>query len=209
MESRRAERFIWLGLGLVVIAVAAAGIWSLLRPPADELPVLGQVPEFALVERSGAPFTRADLDGTPWVANFIFTQCSGICPVLSARMADLRRQLAARGLRARLVSFSVDPRRDSPEVLREYATRFGATDPSWAFVTGEREALYRLIGEGFRLSVAERSPDDARDGGELITHSDRLVLVDAQGRIRGYYHGTDADSVPALLEDLATLQSPS
>jgi cytochrome oxidase Cu insertion factor (SCO1/SenC/PrrC family) len=75
------------------------------------------------------------------------------------------------------------------------------------FVTGERAALHQLIGSGFRLSVAERSPEQARDGGELITHSDRFVLVDAGGRIRGYYHGTDAEALTALLNDLTLLQA--
>lgn len=193
----------------MVIAVAAAGLLSLRRPAqAPPLPVLGQVPPFTLVERSGQPLARADLDGRPWVADFIFTRCSGICPVLSTRMVDLQRQARAAGLDARLVSFSVDPSHDTPEVLRDYAARFAAADDGWLFVTGGRDALYELIGKGFRLSVAERDPAAADDGGELITHSDRLVLVDAEGQIRGYYHGTEADSVPAVLRDLATLQSP-
>jgi protein SCO1/2 len=90
-------------------------------------------------------------------------------------------------------------------VLREYAARYDAGD-AWLFVTGDRAALYALIGEGFRLSVAERTPGAAVDTGELITHSDRFVLVDAEGRIRGYYHGADADAVPKLLRDLRAIQ---
>ncbi|MGH7790429.1 MAG: SCO family protein [Candidatus Binatia bacterium] len=193
-----------------MVAVAAAGLLSLRRPADDPkaLPVLGQVPPFTLIERSGQPLARADLDGRPWVADFIFTRCSGICPVLSTRMVDLQRQAREAGLDARMVSFSVDPSHDTPEVLRDYAARFAAVDDSWLFVTGDRGAMHELIGKGFRLSVAERDPATADDGGELITHSDRLVLVDAEGRIRGYYHGTEADSVPAVLRDLLTLRKP-
>jgi len=110
------------------------------------------------------------------------------------------------GLHARFVSFSVDPTHDTPEVLREYAGRF-SPDAGWLFVTGERDALYRLIGQGFRLSVAERTPGEGEDSGELITHSDRFVLVDAAGNIRGYYHGIEPESVPALLRDLSALQA--
>jgi protein SCO1/2 len=207
MESRGVERTVWVALGAVVAAVVVAGLWSMRsRSGADAAPPeIAPVPAFTLVERSGRPISRDDLAGLPWVADFIFTRCSGMCPALSTRMADLRRQLRAQGLHARLVSFSVDPTHDTPEVLRDYAARFGADD-GWMFVTGDRDALHQLIGAGFRLSVAERSPEQANDGGELITHSDRFVLVDAAGNIRGYYHGAEPDSVPALLRDLAALQ---
>jgi protein SCO1/2 len=167
--------------------------------------VLGEAPSFALTERSGRPLTRAALDGKPWVADFIFTRCAGMCPALSTRMAEVRRAAADAGLTAQFVSFSVDPAHDTPAVLQEYARRFGAGD-DWFFVTGERDALYALIGQGFHLSVAEREPGAPADGGELITHSDRFILVDAAGRIRGYYHGTDAEAASALLRDLAALE---
>src|SRR4030095_1873438 len=146
---------------------------------------------------------RAGFVGPPWVADFIFTRCSGVCPALSTRMAELRRRMREQRVEARVVSFSVDPSHDSPAVLREYAARFAAADDGgWLFVTGDHDALYALIGQGFRLSVAERSPGTSEDAGELITHSDRFVLVDAEGQIRGYYHGLDPDAVPAVLRDL-------
>lgn len=207
-DTHGGERWVWLALAAVVIAVMAIGVWKLRGgaggPPAP--PVIAPLPPFALVERSGRALTADDLRGTPWVANFIFTQCTGMCPGLSTRMAELQRRMRAGGLDGRLVSFSVDPTHDTPEVLRGYAKRFGADEQRWLFVTGDRAALYDLIGKGFRLSVAERSPAEAADGGELITHSDRFVLVDAAGAIRGYYHGTDADAVDAVLKDLAALQ---
>jgi len=208
--SRRAEWWIWAALAalMAIIAVATALSWAgRVSLPATAPPVLGEVPAFALTERSGAAVTRADLDGRPWVADFIFTRCTGMCPVLSARMAEVRGRAAAAGLSAHFVSFSVDPTHDTPAVLQAYAERFGAGE-DWWFLTGTRQALYDLLGAGFHLSVAERSPEAvAAEGGELITHSDRFVLVDAAGRIRGYYHGTDAETVPVLLRDLAALQA--
>jgi protein SCO1/2 len=207
MEARGVERAVWLGLGAVIAAVVLAGLWSARGREAGSAlpPVLGPIPAFTLTERSGRPIGRDDLAGQPWVADFIFTRCSSMCPALSTRMAALRRELREQGVQARLVSFTVDPSHDTPEVLRAYAARFAA-DEHWLFVTGDREALYRLIGEGFRLSVAERPPGQADDGGELITHSDRFVLVDGDGRIRGYYHGTEPDGMAALLRDVAALQ---
>lgn len=196
-------------LAALVAAAMAGAIAAFLLPrarPAEPLPVLGAVPGFVLTERSGGLIRRSDLDGTPWVADFVFTRCTGMCPALSTRMADLRRRVADAGLRARFVSFTVDPAHDTPEVLREYAGRVGAGADDWLFVTGSREALYDLIGLGFKLSIEERSPAAvAAAGGELIAHSDRFVLVDGAGQIRGYYHGLDADTPERLLRDLATL----
>lgn len=204
----RAERRIWLALtGIVAVTFAVAALLSLRGEGGDRaLPVISTLPDFALISSLERPVTRADLAGQVWVADFIFTSCAGVCPILSARMAEIQRELAERQLDARLVSFSVDPARDTPAVLREYAARWGADPDVWWFVTGERDALYELIGRGFLLSVAERDPGEpAADGHDLITHSDRLVLVDRKGRIRAYYHGTDRDSVPALLADLERL----
>lgn len=206
MSSRGVERGVWLGLSAVVVIVVGVGLWSMRGHATPEAPpVISPVPAFTLVERSGRTLARDDLTGQPWVADFIFTRCSGMCPALSARMAEVRRKMRAAGLQARLVSFSVDPTHDTPEVLRDYAGHYDAGD-AWLFVTGDRDALYDLISQGFRLSVADRTPGAAADTGELITHSDRFVLVDADGNIRGYYHGMDADAVPKLLRDLAAIQ---
>jgi len=206
MQARGVERAVWLGLGAVIAVVVLAGLWSARGRRVDDAPpVLGALPAFTLTERSGREIGRDELAGQPWVADFIFTRCTSMCPALSTRMAALRRELRARGVRARFVSFTVDPSHDTPEVLRTYAARYAADD-DWLFVTGERDALYRLIGDGFRLSVAERPPDQADDSGDLITHSDRFVLVDGEGRIRGYYHATEPDGMTALLRDVAALQ---
>jgi len=197
-----------LVVALVLVAAGAALAALLLaRGQRRALPpILGAVPDFTLTERSGQPLRRADLAGGPWIANFVFTRCSGMCPALSARMADVRHRVADAGLRARFVSFSVDPTHDTPEVLREYAARVGAAGDDWLFLTGTRAALYDLIGTGFRLSVDERPASAvAAEGGELIAHSDRFVLVDGAGHIRGYYHGLDAGMPDEMVRDLAAL----
>lgn len=207
MPEGGAERRVWLALAGVIFVVVLIGLYSLVPGGgADSLPVVATLPPFELVDGSGKKVSRSDLEGQVWVADFIFTNCAGICPILSARMAEIQKALAEGGVDARLVSISVDPARDSPEAMRAYGERFKADPARWWFLTGERDALYDLIGKGFLLSVADRSQEEAdADGGELITHSDRFVLVDRQARIRGYYHGSDRDAVAKLIDDVARL----
>jgi protein SCO1/2 len=167
---------------------------------APELPVLGTVPPFSLTERSGRPVRAEDLVGRVWVADFVFTRCPDVCPALTRRMARLQ-SLAGDGADAvRLVSFSVDPSHDTPEVLRVYAAHAGARD-DWLFVTGPRDAMATLLKDGFRVAFADDGPPTAP-----ITHSDRFVLVDRELRIRGYYHGGDAEDVERLAGDATALR---
>src|SRR5438874_2553755 len=158
--------------------------------------VLGTVPSFALTERGGDALRAQDLAGHVWIADFVFTHCPDVCPALTGRFARLQRDLDG----VRLVSFSVDPTRDTPEVLREYATRAGAR-PGWLFVTGPRDAVAALLRDGFHVAFADDGPPSAP-----ITHSDRFVLVDGELRIRGYYHGSDEADVARLVRDTTALR---
>jgi cytochrome oxidase Cu insertion factor (SCO1/SenC/PrrC family) len=164
-------------------------------------PELGAVPDFAFVERSGRTVTRADLGGQPWIVDFIFTRCHGTCPLLSSRMFGIQDSLSAASP-VRLVSVSVDPEYDTPEVLSRYAERFKADPERWLFLTGERDTIYEWIRGGFRLGVEEADAAARAGGAEDFIHSTRLVLVDAHGQIRGYYDAVRAESVGALLGDL-------
>jgi cytochrome oxidase Cu insertion factor (SCO1/SenC/PrrC family) len=201
---------VWTALAATLAVVTAFSGWRLHlgtgRP--TELPVYGQVPSFALVERSGRPLTADDLAGGIWIADFIFTRCGGMCPALTTTMASLLRRLpATSAAHLRAVTFTVDPTHDDPETLRRYADGFGADPARWLFVTGDRGEIERLVHDGFRLSIAELPPGGRERSAEPITHSDRFALVDAQLRIRGYYHGTDADDVARLERDLAVLSA--
>ncbi len=168
------------------------------------LPVMFSVPEFALTERSKEEVTLADLDGKVWIADFFFTSCAGPCALMSANMAKLQEQLADAG-DLRFVSITVDPKRDTPEELRKYASKFKADRGRWLFLTGKREAIYDLCAEkGFRLA-APKTDAAATDDGHLIVHSTRFVLVDRAGQIRGYYDGTDDDDVKRIAADARRL----
>ena len=204
----RMRRVVWGLLVLVLGSTIALGAWRHLREPGarEELPVYGNVPTFALVERSGDPIRSEDMRGQVWVANFIFTRCAGTCPVLGTALAALLRRLGDRDLDSvRAVSFSVDPTHDDPAALRRYAERFGADARRWLFVTGDAAAMARLIRDGFKLGTGTPPSGESEALQEPITHSDRFVLVDTELRIRGYYHGTEAEGVAALERDLLRL----
>ena len=167
--------------------------------PAALLPDRGGLPDFALIDHHGQPVTRAQLAGSVWVADFIFTRCAGQCPLMSAQMAKL--QEAFRGLpNVQLISFSVDPSHDRPGVLARYAHAYHAQEPRWRFVTGAESAIVRLAQEGFRLGVG-------KDGSaaEPITHSVRFVLVDQAGHLRGDYDATDPQAMRRLEDDVRRL----
>jgi len=184
-----------LGRPLFLLAILLASACS--QPT---LPDLGTVPSFSLHDDAGASVTADALRGHVWIANFIFTRCPDVCPALSARMKTLQDVDAAADP-VTLVSFTVDPAHDTPEVLRDYARRVGAK-PGWTFLTGPRADVAALLRDGFKVAFADDGPPD-----QPITHSDRFVLVDRQLRIRGYYHGSDADDVARLRRDATALRA--
>ena len=176
----------------LILALSCVLLTSCTRTP--PLPVYGQVPDFTLTAETGQPLTRGALDGKVWVADFIFTSCSGPCPRMSSLMKQV--QQASAGLPdVRMVSFTVDPDRDTPPVLTAYARRYNAQPGRWYFLTGQRESLHHLAREAFKLNNVDGSMD----------HSTRLVLLDRHSRIRGYY-GTEEDNpVIRLLVDIKRL----
>ncbi|MEK7205413.1 MAG: SCO family protein, partial [candidate division NC10 bacterium] len=150
--------------GLLGAAVWAWQIWdsgSSQRDtrPLEGLKVFGTVPDFSLIQRDGRRVTQADFRGKVWIANFIYTHCIDTCPLQSAQMARLQEELRGEP-DVRFVSITVDPELDTPEVLSEYANRFGADRDRWLFLTGEKRALYALAVEGFRLGVADPEESD-------------------------------------------------
>jgi len=167
------------------------------------LPVLGHVPDFRLISQSGEPFDGKSLDGNIWVADFIYTHCPGPCPRMSAQLR--RVQSAVTEIPdVRLVSFSVDPEHDTPEVLARYAERFHADPKLWFFLTGDRDKIYQLAQQGFHLSATPLAQEGSQPNDGFI-HSSRFVLVDGEAVIRGYYDSSDAAALSRLRKDLTTL----
>jgi protein SCO1/2 len=154
----------------------------------------GTVPSFQLVNQNGQAFGSAQIAGKIWIADFIYTTCPGPCPMISSRMSELQKPLEKTDVH--LVSFSVDPEKDTPEVLRGYAEKLQAEPVRWDFLTGPKSTIYKLSHDGFKLAVS-----DGSDAEGIPVHSTRMVLVDRHGQIRGYYDAAEADAMTKLLAD--------
>ena len=194
-----------------VLMVAVLGVWTSRRlsstsasragASAAEAPVLSDVPPFRLVAETGEPYGSEELAGQVWVANFIFTRCPTVCPKLTSRMADIQaRILPVPGIH--LVSFSVDPDFDSPEVLREYAGRYGADPARWTFLTGTAGSIQAAVEEGLKVSSGlDREKVDLSQ----VLHGTHFVLVDDRSRIRGYHDVATPDGFEELLAQATRL----
>lgn len=187
-----------------VIARRRAAAASVAAAPG--LPVLATLPDFRLVDQTGAPRGRADLLGKPTVADFVFLGCSDVCPRLTARMGELGRRLAAAGIEARLVTISVDPTNDTPARLAAYAASVGADPARWLFLTGPAEEIERTVVSGFKIAMGQELAPGKDGKTEIlqIFHGEHLVLLDRAARIRGYYDADDA-GLAALELDLGRL----
>ena len=154
----------------------------------------GTVPSFQFINQNGQPFGSAQLAGKIWIGDFVYTTCPGPCPMISSRMSELQKPLEKTDVH--LISFSVDPEKDTPDVLRSYAERLQAELGRWDFLTGPKSAIYRLSHDGFKLPIS-----DGSDAEGIPVHSTRIVLVDRHGAIRGYYDATEPDAITKLLAD--------
>jgi cytochrome oxidase Cu insertion factor (SCO1/SenC/PrrC family) len=161
--------------------------------PEKPLRVLGEVPEFQLVDQKGQKFERTALDGHVWVADFVYTTCQGPCPRMSSHMRTLQK---ATGAEVKLVSFTVDPDNDTPAALAAYAEHFSADSTRWTFLTGDKQTLNMLDQDAFKLGTL----------GAGMDHSTRFVLVDKKGRIRGYYGIAEGNPVEKIAKDAARLE---
>jgi protein SCO1/2 len=195
----------WAGLTVLALGLAAISL-SALRSPAEPLPKLGALPDFTFTRENGSPWGMAQLRGRPFVANFIFTRCPTVCPAFTRRMARIQAETQGYGTGLQLVSFSVDPKYDTPERLAEYAQRHGANPERWSFLTGDYEQLKNTVVDSFKISMGRENLDEADV--LAIFHGNHFVLVDATGEIRGYYESADNEAFARLLRDLPQVLNP-
>lgn len=169
--------------------------------PKPDLPKLFEVPDTRLVDETGKPVNLASMKGSVTVYDFIFTNCTGTCPIMTNNMRALTPKIDD-DAPVRFVSISVDPARDTPAVLNDYAKRV-RNDPRWTFLTGDRQQIVDLSVKGFKLAAGDPTP-----GGEPLLHSSRFAVADKQGVIRAYYDAMDgtvpeqvAKAIEVLLEE--------
>lgn len=179
--------------------IACAALAACKRKP--ELPSLGVVPAFALTDQDGERLGSAELRGKVWVAAFMFTRCPTICPRITRRMRELQVEAAERKLSLMLVSFSVDPENDTPEVLRAYAQKYGVDPASWRFLTGDLEVVRKTAVDGVKMALDGKADPSKPDYG--ILHGTYLVLIDRELRLRGYYRTESREDTARLLDDAA------
>lgn len=169
--------------------------FSSCAPTSSALPVLFDVPEFQLIAQNGQPFDSKILGGKIWVADFIYTTCPGPCPRMTSQMREVQDAVAQLP-DVDLVSFTVDPTHDTPEVLAGYAQAHHAALGRWYFLTGPQSALQTLDRDVFKLGNLDAS----------LEHSTRFVVVDRRSRIRGYYETSEPGAIPKVINAIRSLE---
>jgi protein SCO1/2 len=185
------RRYIWILAALISMVACSRE---------SEIPVFYTLPDFSLIDQNGNRVTLHDLAGKVWVADFIFTNCGGTCPLMTEKMRKLQDALPPE---VHFVSFTVDPGRDTSKVLAAYAAEHDANRDRWSFLTGDKQALFDICIKGFKLPLDTEGGTPA----EPIAHSTRFVLVDKKGDIRGYYSGTEEDELKRLAADAKNVSS--
>mgnify|MGYP002621396456 CR=1 FL=1 len=158
-----------------------------------------EIPDFIYTNQDGNTVQKSDLIGSVFVADFFFTTCPSICPKMTSQMKRLQT-LTQDIEELRFVSFTINPKNDTPEVLLEYANQYGVSLSNWDFLTGEEEATHHLGVKGF---LVHARADEDEPGG--FAHSPSLVLIDRTGKIRGVYDGTSTEEVDELNQDIRKL----
>lgn len=160
-----------------------------------------QIADFSLVAQTGVPLTRDDVIGRPHVASFIYTRCTGICPAMVTQLAKVQKAIAGR--EALLVSYSVTPQDDTPEMLAAFGELRGIDPGRWKLVTGDPEQIYALARTSYfaddgRLEAGKAATDQ-------FLHTEKVLLVDREGRLRGVYNATLPHDIDKLIADLDQL----
>ena len=191
-----------LGLLLLsVVGLLGQLVLGCSKRSAEDVPVLGQLPEFSLLDQDQQAFARESMEGNLWVSAFVFTHCRSTCPRLTAHMKGLQARLSDVPS-AHFVSVSVDPRNDTPDVIKAYMINNDLDETNWRFVTGEEAAIRHVVVDGFRVGLGDE--DSKAAGADDIMHSNSFVLVDDKAQVRGYYRANN-DGIGDLERDLRAL----
>ena len=206
------KNYSYIGVTFIILIF---GIWSVPKIvnyfSGPELAVIGEqpVPDFQFTNQRGEQVDNQSYAGKVYVAEFFFTTCPSICPIMNQNMVKIQNEFYGNP-NLGIASFSINPEYDTPEVLSAYAESYGITNPNWHLLTGDKDAIYTLANSGFNLYVGE-APEV--EGG--FEHSGFFALIDQEGRIRSrydengnpliYYDGLEAEGIQMLVEDIKAL----
>lgn len=168
---------------MIVITILTPLTRRVPSPP----PVVGTVPEFSLIGPSGNAFGSKELAQKTYIASFIFTRCQSFCPMIVQHLVQLQKRVLHEKIPLTIVSFTVDPEFDTPSVLKSYAEKVGADPSTWTFLSGSRDAITTIVEKGFTVGVGAPT---VVNGLMDIAHSQKLILVDGRGQIRGFYNAS-------------------
>ncbi|MFD1293222.1 SCO family protein [Lutibacter holmesii] len=204
------KKYSYIGVAFIILIFgiyAVPKIVSKFQTPT--LVKIGEVPNFEFTNQDGNLISNSFYEDKVWVVEFFFTTCPTICPKMNANMVKIQNEYYA-NLDFGLASFSINPKHDTPEILKAYANAHGATLKNWHFLTGNQEVIYQLANTGFTLFAGENS--EAEGGFE---HSGMFALIDKEGNIRSrldelgnpiaFYDGLDPKGVQMIIEDIAIL----
>tara|TARA_R110000850_G_scaffold199977_1_gene326127 strand:- start:18930 stop:19550 length:621 start_codon:yes stop_codon:yes gene_type:complete len=204
------KNYSYIGISFIVLIF---GIWAVpkiidhFKEP--DLAITGTVPEFSFTNQHGNTVTNKTFEDKVYVVEFFFTTCPSICPIMNQNMLKIEKDFFGNP-HFGIASFTIDPNTDTPEVLKKYADNYGVSHPNWHFLTGDKEEIYALSNEGFKLYSAEE--EEAPGGFE---HSGLFALIDKEGNIRSrydefgnpkiYYNGLEDSEIKMLKEDIKKL----
>ena len=187
----------WLS-GITIMSLLF--VYRVMTQPLPEPPErYGEVPEFVFTDQSGDAFGTKDLEGKIWVANFIFTRCLTVCPLFSAKMERLQLQTKHSPVRPKLISFSVDPDFDTPDVLNEYSQRFDADPANWHFLTGPTSDVSSVVEAGMKIHMGDATKVEKPQD---LMHGSHFVLIDGEMNIRGYYSVDEDETLGKIVRDI-------
>ncbi|MBT8262553.1 MAG: SCO family protein [Bacteroidia bacterium] len=204
------KNYSYIGISFIILVF---GIWAIPKIVDNfskpDLAVIGTVPEFSFTNQNRNTISNEDYKGKVYVAEFFFTTCPSICPIMNRNMVRIQNEFYGNPDLG-IASFSIDPEYDTPEILKSYAESYEITNPSWHLLTGEKAKIFELANAGFNLYVGENSEVE---GG--FEHSGYFALIDQEGNIRSridengnpiiYYDGLEAEGIQMLMEDIELL----
>jgi protein SCO1/2 len=203
---------LWSFLVLTMLGVVGRGMWrsrdagpaasgihidgGATNTDGSGMPMLFEAPKFQLTDQNGKPFDSEQLKGKTWVAALIFTNCPGVCRSMTEKLKALQDAVPSKDVE--LVTFTVDPERDTPQVLKQYMQGFKADESRWHFLTGGKDKMFATA-KGLKLAASPA------EGNIPIQHAEQFLLVDGNGRVRGIYHSKDEEQLKQLTRDAAHL----